>query len=285
MVDLKRSSRGGKGFLNPQTKAALDSVPPVGYKSPQTLIGFKTIDPALIALRVKNYNRAYKTLSASVWNSYVAFGIQDFVGPDEYQMTIANESNDAKNLRVARYYRKLLENRAKIDSFLLQSMPAVENELAISHPGFFDKSLKEMDSFLNPLPLNATDPMDMEIQQSSLATAAAKKNDTIDNESSLLDSAPLPVTQEFHSKGASSPHANDPPLSQAEGHGFTTVRHNKTSTKPGSTSQSSKPKVSPDAPVAPLDSATVPVLVPVSVPVPVDTHRKGKRPTKVKNVI
>ena len=90
MVDSKRSSRGTKGFLNPQTIAALNSVPPVGYKSPHSLIGFKTIDPAVIALRVKDYQRAYKTLSATVWNSYVAFGIQDY-SPDEYHLTIANE--------------------------------------------------------------------------------------------------------------------------------------------------------------------------------------------------
>ncbi len=98
MVDPKRSSRGVKGSLHPLTAAALSALPPLGYKAPPTLIGFKTSDPSVIALRIKHYNAAYKTLSVNSWNTYVSFGIQDFVGPDEYYSHTAKESTDERNL-------------------------------------------------------------------------------------------------------------------------------------------------------------------------------------------
>jgi hypothetical protein len=148
MVDPKRSSSGVKGSLHPLTAAALSALPPLGYKAPPTLIGFKTIDPSVIALRIKHYNRAYKTLSVHSWNTYVSFGIQDFVCPDEYFSHKAQETIDEGHLRLARYYRKHLENHAKIDGFLMQTIPGVETALAQSHPSFFDMSLNDMDLYL-----------------------------------------------------------------------------------------------------------------------------------------
>jgi hypothetical protein len=117
MVDPKRSSRSVKSSLHPLTAAALSALPPLGYKAPPTLIGFKTIDPSVIALRIKNYNQAFKNLSVHSWNNYVSFGIQDFVSPDEYYSHKAQESTEETNLRLARYYRNHLENHSKIDGF------------------------------------------------------------------------------------------------------------------------------------------------------------------------
>ena len=130
MVDPKRSNRGTKCSLHPLTAAALSALPPLGYKAPPTLIGFKAIDSSVIALRIKNYNRAYQNLSVHSWNNYVSFGIQDFVNPDEYCNHKAQESIDEGNLRLARYYRNHLENHTQIDGFLMQTIPAVEKALA-----------------------------------------------------------------------------------------------------------------------------------------------------------
>ena len=283
MVEFKLTSRGRSGFLNPQTKAALDSIPPAGYKSPQVLIGFKTIDPAIIALRVKNYNRAYKTLSASVWNSYVAFGIQDYASPTEYQMAIANESSDTKHLRVARYYRKLLENRAKIDGFLLQSMPEVENALAISHPGFFDMSLKDMDLYLNQSDTIADDPMDTTetAPPASSLAAAAKPNESA--VAVAMQSTPEP----FLGIPDVLPMENSLPLTQADENGFTPVKAPKPVKKKGH-----QKRPSDDATVSlPVDIApcATPLAPPVAQhpPTPKETtpNLNVKRPKRIKNVL
>ncbi|KAI2513931.1 hypothetical protein MHU86_315 [Fragilaria crotonensis] len=186
MVDPKRSSRSVKGSLHPLTAAALSALPPLGYKAPPTLIGFKTIDSSVIALRIKHYNRAYKTLSANSWNTYVSFGIQDFVGPDEYYSHMENESTDDGHLRLARYYRNHLENHAKIDGFLLQTISAVETALAQSHPGFFDMSIMDMDLYLQglqksdhsctPMEVDTTNSKRDELEASSLRAAAEKQS-------------------------------------------------------------------------------------------------------------
>lgn len=200
MVDPKRSSRSVKGSLHPLTAAALSALPPLGYKPPPTLIGFKTIDPSVIALRIKHYNRAYKTLSVNSWNTYVSFGIQDFVGPDEYYTHKEKESTEETHLRLARYYRNHLEHHAKIDGFLLQTISAVETALAQSHPGFFDMSLKDMDSYLRNCKTSSEDkanPMDIDIDNSatteisSLLTAAKSNSTTV---STILPLVPPPLS-------------------------------------------------------------------------------------------
>ena len=148
----------------------------------------------LLSLRFASKTiKDYKTLSAPVWNAYVAFGLHDY-SPDEYHLKIANESDATKNLRVARCYRKLLENNAKKDGALLQSIPDVETALALSHPGFFDMSLTDMDSFLDPSA--KTDDIDMETEKplkSSLATAAQNTDTTPGEDVSMLAPPPRPA--------------------------------------------------------------------------------------------
>jgi hypothetical protein len=202
MVDPKQSSRGTKGSLHPITAAALAALPPLGYKAPPTLIGFKTIDPSVIALRIKYYKAAYKNLPVNSWNTYVSFGIQDFASLAEYYTHTATVSTDEENLRLARYYRNHLENHAKIDGFLLQTIPAVETALMHSHPGFFDMSLKDMESYLLGLKQSAdqgTSTMDIDTNyhnvtaMSALNAADAAAKPSRDENASHLPS-PIPLT-------------------------------------------------------------------------------------------
>jgi hypothetical protein len=271
MVDPKRSSRGAKVPLNPQTAAALVVLPPLGYKAPPTLIGFKTIDSSVIALRIKNYNRAYKNLSVNSWNKYVSFGIQDFVSPDEYYMHKARESPDEENLRLARYYRNHLENHAKVDSFLMQTIPAVETALEKSHHGFFDMSLKDMDLYLLRVnkPAEEDTPMDIDLPlditdipaTSSLAVAAQKCND----KNSPVSSPSVPVTtQESH---ATSPAL---PITQEQS-SFVAVLSTKLLKKQGS---STTLAIEPNSVVAQTQlTATQPPQL------------NAKRPSAIKNVV
>jgi hypothetical protein len=274
MVDSKRSSRGAKGFLNPQTIAALASVPPAGYKTPPTLIGFKTIDPSVIALRIANYKKAYKTLSVNSWNIYVALGIQDFLSPDEYFRNKAHESNDSENLRLARYYRNILENHAKVDELLLKTISTVETALAESHPGFFDMSLKDMDSYRLKLKQPADDAlMDIDSNSKPSSLAQAAKSNANDNAQSPVP----PTTQEGFTQGLSSP-LEEVLLTQhpADAAPFTPVRPSKASLK--STKKAS-------AAGTDVTKVSLPVAAPVVSPPPLvqttNTPLNVKRPTKV----
>jgi hypothetical protein len=260
MVDSQRPSRGKKGSLNPQTATALAVLPPLGYKPPPTLIGFKTIEPSVIALRVKNYNRAYKTLSINNWNTYVPFGIQDFVGPDEYLSHKAQESAEAGHLRVARYYRYHLENHAKIDDFLMKSISAVETSLVKSHPGFFDMSLKDMDLYLLQLNSPEATPMDIEKETSSLAAAAKTRNDD-----PIQSPSPL-LTQQERTQDVSDSEDSELPTSQ-ESIPFSPVCANKQRKMATSDSTTATPKA---------QSQELPAQKPLSSPV---LH--VKRPTKI----
>ena len=103
-------------------------------------------------LRAKNYALAYKALSVKDWNSYVSFGIQQFVSPSSYLEYRNTETPDEKNLRIARYYRLHLENDAPIDRHLMKVIVDVETALQLSHPGFFALSLVEMDEYILQLP-------------------------------------------------------------------------------------------------------------------------------------
>ena len=155
MVGSKRSSKGSKFSMKTTPAAVSSGDPPLGFKYPPTLIGEKTIDPSVIALRAKNYAKAYADpLMRQKWNMYVSFGIQQFISPQEYIAHRAQETTDGRNLRLARYYRYHLENLANVDSYLIRTMGAVETALMTSHPGFFDMSTTDMDAYMAALPEN-----------------------------------------------------------------------------------------------------------------------------------
>ena len=84
MVDSKCSSRGSRFSLKPRAAAALASNPPLGYKSPPTLIGWKTITPSVLALRAKNYAAAYKicTMQQISYLAILVFGLS--VRPSDF---------------------------------------------------------------------------------------------------------------------------------------------------------------------------------------------------------
>jgi hypothetical protein len=140
MVDSKRSSRGSWFSLKPRVAAALAGNPPLGYQSPPTLIGWKTITPSVLALRAKNYAAAYKICTMQQWNTYITFGIQDFISAHDYFTQWEADSPDERKLRVARCYRRHLETQHPVDPHLLISIPAVEDTLRVSHPGFLYES-------------------------------------------------------------------------------------------------------------------------------------------------
>ena len=95
MVGSKRSSKGSKFSMKTTPAAVSSGDPPLGFKKPPTLIGEKTIDPSIIALRAKNYATAYADPSMrQKWNMYVSFGIQQFLSPQEYLAHRAQETTD-----------------------------------------------------------------------------------------------------------------------------------------------------------------------------------------------
>jgi hypothetical protein len=131
MVGSKRSSKGSKFSMKTTPVAVPSGDPPLGFKHPPTLIGEKTIDPTVIALRAKNYALAYANpQNRQKWNMYVSFGIQQFVSLDDYVSCRAQETVDERSLRLARYYRHHVENYASVDSYLIRTMGAVETALA-----------------------------------------------------------------------------------------------------------------------------------------------------------
>ena len=159
MVEKQRSRGGSRFSLNPRAAAKLEALPPLGYKPPPPLIGEKSIPDPILLLRAKNYSLAYKALSVKEWNSYVSFGIQAFDSPSKYLETRDTETTDEKNFCIARYYRLHLENNAQVDRHLMKVIVDVEATLKSSHPGFFARTLIEMDEYLLHLP--SSDPMDI----------------------------------------------------------------------------------------------------------------------------
>jgi len=102
-------------------------------------------------LREQQYIRSYTKLTSRDWNDYVQLGIQQFASPNLYQIHIAKESSDEKSLRLARYFRFHLENKADVLPLLLKTIASVEKTLSVSHPGFFDMSTKDMDLYMQAL--------------------------------------------------------------------------------------------------------------------------------------
>ncbi|KAI2502678.1 hypothetical protein MHU86_11803 [Fragilaria crotonensis] len=235
MVDPKRSSRGTKGSLHPQTAAAL-SAPPLGYKAPPPLL--------------------------------------DFVSPDEYYSHKAHESVEAENLRLARYYRNHLENHAKIDGFLMQTISAVETALAQTHPSFFDLSLNDMDSYLlglkqpaeqnTAMDIDSADSSDKEII-SSLRTAATLKLST-----AAATESPAIVLQE-----SSQSSSDEPPTTQADAVVYSTKRNKSSSTTTSSIT---------GATVTSSSSTTTATDQPKATDQPSLTHQV-RRPSAIKHVV
>jgi hypothetical protein len=151
MVEKQRPRSGSRFSLSPLTAAVLEATPPLGYKRPPTLIGPTSVPNAQRLLRAKTYAQAYKTTSLKDWNSYVIFGIQQFDSPAKYFSHCDAETHDAKNLRIARYYRLHLENSAPIDRALMAKISTVETALKVSHPGYFELSVGEMDEYVQQL--------------------------------------------------------------------------------------------------------------------------------------
>ena len=195
MVGLKRNSNGPRSSGKSRAVAALGSVPPAGYKTPPTLIGWKTIKPSILALRAKNYAAAYKICTLQQWNTYVSFGIQEFESLHAYFTQCEQDSEDEKNLRLARYYRLHLETHTTLDAFLLGSIPAVEDALKDSHPSFFEMSLVDMDMYRAAL---TTKTIDNGSSTSSLQTAAKQPgitNLTSASATQAVQSVPSPAAE------------------------------------------------------------------------------------------
>ncbi|KAI2493432.1 hypothetical protein MHU86_21131 [Fragilaria crotonensis] len=151
MVEKQRPRSGSKFSLKPQIAAALSALPPLGYKAPPSLIGGKHTSHDVLALRARNYAKAYKTLSVKDWNSYVVFGIQQFASPSKYLAIRDSESKHACHLRIGRYYRLHLEHKAPVDKFLMSQIVGIEAALHTTFPGYFDMSVVEMDEYLQTL--------------------------------------------------------------------------------------------------------------------------------------
>ena len=180
MVGSKRSSKGSKFSMKTTAVSVLSGGPPLGVKSPPTLIDKKTIDPSVIALRAKNYAAAYADpLLRQKWNMYVLFGIQQFLSLNNYVSHRAQETADGRNLHLARYYWYHLENQASVATCLIRIMGAVETALAISHPGYFDMSTIDMDKYAVSM---SEKVMDMEID---LDTPSADEIVQHDNPASM----------------------------------------------------------------------------------------------------
>ena len=81
MVDPKPPGKGRGSTWKPAPSATTPVLLfRLGYTAPVTLIGLKTMDPSILAIREKNNEDAYasKTWSRQDWNAYVTFGIQNF---------------------------------------------------------------------------------------------------------------------------------------------------------------------------------------------------------------
>ena len=204
MVDPKRLSGGRRFSLKPEIAKALPAVPPLGYKSPPSLIGHKTINPSILALRVRNYNQAYKDLTVRDWNNYVALGIQQFSDPKEYLIQRNKETSTETNLRLARYYRLHLENKKTVDKYLIQLMVGVEAALQYAHPGYFDMSVMDMDAHLLSLKAvsdlaNNSDTVDaMDVVSTPPGSPSKPSTPSVDSVSASETAGSVPSTPQKH---------------------------------------------------------------------------------------
>ena len=167
MVDRPRLPTKSKYALKPAISSALSINPPEGFLATPALIDRETIGKTDLKLREQHYIRSYRKLTSRDWNDYVQLGIQQFASPSLYQIHVTKETTEEKSLRLARYFRFHLENKAEVLPLLLKTIATVEKTLASSHPGFFDMSTKDMDDYIHTLknvshkapPPNSSQPM------------------------------------------------------------------------------------------------------------------------------
>ena len=151
MVDRPRLPTKSKYALKPAISSALSINPPEGFLAPPVLIDRQTIGKTDLKLREQQYIRSMRKLTSRDWNDYVQLGIQQFASPSLYQIHTTKESDEEKSLRLARYFRFHLENKAEVLPLLLKTIASVEKTLTSTHPGFFDMSTKDMDAYINAL--------------------------------------------------------------------------------------------------------------------------------------
>jgi hypothetical protein len=170
MVDRPRFPIRSKYALKPAISSALSTNPPEGFLAPPALIDRETIGKTDLKLREQQYVCSYTKLTSRDWNDYVQLGIQQFASPNLYQIHVAKESTEDKSLRLARYFRFHLENKAEVLPLLLKTIASVEKALATSHPGFFDLSTTEMDTYLHALKnVSCTPPPTSQLTQDETA--------------------------------------------------------------------------------------------------------------------
>ena len=89
---------------------------------------------------------------------------------------------------MARCYRRHLETKHPVDPHLLTSMPAVEDALRVSHPGYFDMNLNDMDHYLlTCLPLQMATNMKASSLVMMAAATALPTEPTAANAHSIID--------------------------------------------------------------------------------------------------
>jgi hypothetical protein len=170
MVDRPRFPIRSKYALKPAISSALSTNPPEGFLVPPALIDRETIGKTDLKLREQQYVRSYTKLTSRDWNDYVQLGIQQFASPNLYQIHVAKESTEEKSLRLARYFRFHLENKAEVLPLLLKTIASIEKALATTHPGFFDMSTREMDTYMQALKnVSRTTPPTSQLTQDETA--------------------------------------------------------------------------------------------------------------------
>ena len=308
MVDPKRLSGGRRFSLKPEIARAISAVPPLGYKSPPSLIGYKIVNPSILALRVRNYNQAYKEITIRDWNNYVALGIQQFSDPKEYLIQRSNETSTETNLRLARYYRLHLKNKKSVDKYLLQLMVGVEAALQYQHPGYFDMSVTEMDAYLlhlkdtsglaiaNTSP-DSEDAMDVATTPPASPSQKSAAHESRDRLSALTPTGPMLSTPTRHTstldrKSPGSPDSTPAdavaPVSDAPQHGSlpVAVPASPQESLPASAHASVPPSAaasSPASTAAPSVSTPAPALASTGAPASACATASPPADTAVKN--
>jgi hypothetical protein len=224
MVDRPRFPIRSKYALKPAISSALSTNPPEGFLAPPALIDRETIGKTDLKLREQQYARSYTKLTSRDWNDYVQLGIQQFASPNLYQIHVAKESTDDKSLRLARYFRFHLENKAEVLPLLLKTIASIEKALATTHPGFFDMSTKDMDAYMQALKnVSRTAPPTLPLTQDETEklllgvtfdtsppatpntasdltqktpTATSNHHDTANTNQSIKSSTSIPITME-----------------------------------------------------------------------------------------
>ena len=203
MVGLKRTKRGSMFSLKAPIAAAIAGLPSRGYTTPPTLSDdCKTIDPSVLALRAKHNATLYKICTPKQWNTYVAFGIQEFVCPHDYYVQYQKDTEEEHHLCLARYFWLHVETNTQVELNLVKAIGEIEIALQSSHPLFLDMCLTDMDQYIQNLKANTkmediNDPSD-----SSVATLA-DSIDTFELQQAPFSSEPLCLSMGIDGLGSS----------------------------------------------------------------------------------